>query len=129
MATIYINATTGSNSNIGSAAEPLQTIQAGVNLAAGRDTLEVAAGTYAENLTINKRLTLMEARLQQLFTHLDVAPLAEAPADASGVSAEVMGLIENGDHIGAVRRHSQETGVGLAESKTTIDALFDQRKQ
>ena len=61
LATIYINAVTGSNSNVGSLADPLQTIQAGVNLAAAGDTLEVAAGTYAENITINKSLTMLGA--------------------------------------------------------------------
>ncbi len=61
LATIYISAVTGSNSNVGSLAHPLQTIQAGVNLAAAGDTLEIAAGTYAENITINKSLTMQGA--------------------------------------------------------------------
>ncbi|MGH9050108.1 MAG: right-handed parallel beta-helix repeat-containing protein [Acidimicrobiia bacterium] len=47
----------------GSAANPCNTIQAGVDHANAGDTLVVAAGTYPENVVLNKQLTLDGAQV------------------------------------------------------------------
>lgn len=51
-------ATTGSNSNNGNAGCPVQTIQFAINSATAGDVVDVAAGTYAENVNVNKRVTV-----------------------------------------------------------------------
>ncbi len=56
--TCYVNASTGNDSNSGESDAPFATIQKGVDTVAVGGTVEVAAGTYAENVTINKELTL-----------------------------------------------------------------------
>ena len=54
---LYVSAT-GSDSNPGTQAAPFATIQKGINEAVAGGTVTVAAGTYAEQLTITKPLTL-----------------------------------------------------------------------
>jgi hypothetical protein len=50
--TIYV-ATTGDDTNTGSAASPLKTIQKAIDVAVATNTIEVDAGTYTENVVIN----------------------------------------------------------------------------
>ena len=54
-------ATTGSSSNQGSPLAPLNTIQGGINAVVPGGTVNVGSGTYAENLSIGKALTLTGA--------------------------------------------------------------------
>ena len=42
------------------------TIQAAVNAAENGDTISVAAGTYLENLTLDKAVTILVARFSQI---------------------------------------------------------------
>lgn len=52
-------APTGSDSNLGNADSPKQTIQAGINAVQAGGTVSVKNGTYPENLTIGKNLSLI----------------------------------------------------------------------
>lgn len=98
-----------------------------------------------ELLEIKQRLSLIEARLEQLFTHLQVEPLKRPLGDggesggegwwggsggeggeSAGPSEKVLELIRKGKKIEAVKAHHEETGLGLAESKKAIDALFEE---
>jgi hypothetical protein len=56
-----VNGTTGNDNNTGLAGDPLKTIQAGVNKVSSGGTVQVAAGTYVENVTVTKALTLAGA--------------------------------------------------------------------
>ena len=49
---IYVNKTTGSNSNAGTLASPLLTIQAAINLSSSEDTVVVSDAIYSETLSI-----------------------------------------------------------------------------
>ncbi|MDW8159774.1 MAG: right-handed parallel beta-helix repeat-containing protein, partial [Bacteroidia bacterium] len=61
-AVYYVNTNTGFDSNLpgqgSSPATPWKTISYAIALAAAGDTIEVAAGTYIENLVFNKNLVL-----------------------------------------------------------------------
>lgn len=55
---IYV-ATTGDDNNTGSAASPLRTIQKAIDVAVATNTIEVTAGTYNEQVIVNKSLTIL----------------------------------------------------------------------
>ena len=63
-ATLYV-ATTGNDSNPGTQAQPFRTIAYGITVAVNGDTVRVAAGTYAENLSSDKDLILQGAGVGQ----------------------------------------------------------------
>ena len=105
----------------------------------------MAGGSDREIAEIKQRLALIEAHLEQIFTHLQVQPLkrpiggygdagegsgwwggSEDPA-ATGPSEKVLELVRAGKQIEAVKVHREETGLGLKESKDAIDELFEQQ--
>ena len=51
----------GSNSNSGTASAPFVTISYAINAAADGDLIYIDAGSYSENVTVNKRLTITGA--------------------------------------------------------------------
>ncbi len=55
----YVDATTGDDANVGTVASPFKTIQKAVSTAAAGGTIHVAAGTYVEDITVNKSLTIL----------------------------------------------------------------------
>ena len=56
--TVYVDGTNGNDSNDGSQAHPFKTIGAAVNAVASGGTVNIAAGTYQEQVIITKPLTL-----------------------------------------------------------------------
>ncbi|HTK17639.1 MAG TPA: fibronectin type III domain-containing protein [Acidimicrobiia bacterium] len=56
-----VNATTGNDLNTGQANDPVKTIQAGINKVTAGGTVNVAAGTYRENVTVPKSVRVTGA--------------------------------------------------------------------
>ena len=59
--TCYVNAATGNDFATGLAGDPLKTVQAGVNTVTSGGTVVVAAGTYTEQVVVNKPVTITGA--------------------------------------------------------------------
>lgn len=75
-------ATGGAADNQGSALKPLDTVQRGINAVVTGGTVNVAAGTYAENVTIDKALSLdgagMGSTILKALTANDKAVIVKA---------------------------------------------------
>ena len=82
-----------------------------------------------ELLEIKQRLALIEARLQQLFEHLDVKPRESAagwwggsegePPDPAS-DPEIQDLLAKGNELQAIKRYRELSGLGLKEAKDAI---------
>lgn len=73
---------------------------------------------------LKERLELVEARLEQLFQHLNIAP-QEAPQPGEldpNEDPEIQDLIAKGNQAQAVKRYRELTGAGIAEAQKAIDA-------
>ena len=57
----YVNGTTGHDGATGTATDPAKTVQEGVNLVTPGGTVNVAAGTYTEQVLANKAVTITGA--------------------------------------------------------------------
>jgi ribosomal protein L7/L12 len=71
---------------------------------------------------LEQRLSLIEARVQQLFEHLDIAP-REGKSGAQldpNEEPEIQDLLAKGNEAQAVKRYHELTGVGLDEAKQAI---------
>jgi len=87
-----------------------------------------------ELLEVKQRLALIEARLQQLFEHLDLRPRENAAGEGSGwwggsgeggaidpaSDPEIQDLLAKGNEIQAIKRYRELTGLGLKEAKDAI---------
>jgi len=89
-----------------------------------------------ELLELKQRLALIEARLQQLFEHLDVEPRASAVGEGGGwwggsgdegaasdpaSNPEIQDLLAKGNKVQAIKRYRELTGVGLKEASEAIE--------
>ena len=81
-----------------------------------------------ELLEIRQRLALVEARLQQLFEHLDIAPRGGGSASGSepveldpNQDPEIQDLLAKGNETQAIKRYRELSGLGLEEAKEAID--------
>jgi ribosomal protein L7/L12 len=75
-----------------------------------------------ELLEIKQRLALLEARVQQLFEHLDIAPRAAGEIDPTA-EAEIQDLVAKGNEVVAIKRYRELTGLGLAKAKAAVERL------
>jgi ribosomal protein L7/L12 len=75
-------------------------------------------------LEIQQRVALIEARLEQLFEHLDLAPRAAAESGEldPNEDPEIQDLLVKGNEAQAVKRYRELTGVGIAEAQRAIDS-------
>jgi ribosomal protein L7/L12 len=71
---------------------------------------------------MEERLELIEARLEQLFDHLDLKPRGEADVEIDlATDPEIQDLLTKGNAVQAAKRYQERTGVSLDEAKRAID--------
>lgn len=70
--------------------------------------------------------------LEELVTHLaERAGVGKAELEAMrtavdpGITPEITRLVDEGQHIAAIKAYREETGAGLKEAKEAIDAFRD----
>ena len=81
----------------------------------------MAAPLEEQVIDIEKRLALLETRLQQVFEHLDIAPREEAGQLDPTSDPEIQDLLAKGNETQAVKRYHELSGLGLKEAKDAID--------
>ena len=74
---------------------------------------------------IEKRLALMEVRLEQLFDHLKLTPRGGGEGEGAGLDPnddpEIQDLLAKGNELQATKRYQELTGASLEEAKEAID--------
>jgi ribosomal protein L7/L12 len=78
---------------------------------------------------IEKRIALIEVRLEQVFEHLDITPRGGAGAgghhEGQGLDPnddpEIQDLVAKGNFVQATKRYQELTGASLEEAKEAID--------
>ena len=73
-----------------------------------------------------QRLRTLETQVAYLFRHLGLDPADAVPTAAGGLDPEVVGLVNAGNKIQAIKVHRDRTGLGLAEAKDAIEE-FERR--
>jgi ribosomal protein L7/L12 len=82
----------------------------------------VAASLQQQVAAMEERLELIEARLEQLFDHLDLKPRGEAAGEIDPASdPEIQDLLAKGNTAQATKRYQELTGVSLEQAKEAID--------
>jgi ribosomal protein L7/L12 len=74
-------------------------------------------------LEIQQRLALVEARLQQLFEHLDLEPRGgdQAGGPDPAQDPEIQDLLAKGNRAQAVKRYRELTGAGISDAQRAIE--------
>jgi ribosomal protein L7/L12 len=80
-------------------------------------------GVDRQLLEIKQRLALIEARLQQLFEHLDIAPRESAEGGELDPTQdpEIQDLLAKGNQVQAVKRYRELTGAEISEAQRAIE--------
>ena len=81
------------------------------------------AGSLQQQVAaMEERLGLLEARLEQLFDHLDLKPRRGSGDEIDPASdPEIQDLLTKGNALQAAKRYQERTGVSLDEAKQEID--------
>jgi len=120
-ATIFVDAS-NTGTEDGSAVNPYNTIQEGVDAASNGDTVQVAAGTYTENITLK---TGMTSETTLVSASGAATTIIDGNADGSVITADsnwtIDGFtIQNGQGT-AISAFGLEAGAGIfANAKTNI---------
>ncbi len=69
---------------------------------------------------LHARVAKLERAVAFFERHLGVSFVDQGP---SNVSQEVIGLVHQGNKLGAIRLHCQQTGASLLEAKELIDSI------
>jgi predicted outer membrane repeat protein len=129
-ASTWYVAATGNNANTcTSLATPCRTINFAVNKANAGDTINIAAGTYVENINLSKSLSLVGAG--QTATIIDgggIGPVALITSEGAGTNVNLSGLtLQNGNYGlgGGVHSESGNTGlVTISDSRIINNVAF-----
>ena len=116
MAQIYVSPS-GNDANTGTAVSPRKTIQAGVDIATAGQTVFIAAGTYAENVTISKdNITLKGEGSGANGNSVPVAPNALTHTIISGGSGS------RGIQLSGARTNVSVTDIAILDH--TMEGFF-----
>jgi ribosomal protein L7/L12 len=85
--------------------------------------------TEEHDAEFEKRIALIEVRLEQLFEHLNITPRGGAGAgghhEGEGLDPnddpEIQDLLAKGNQAQATKRYQELTGASLAQAKEAID--------
>ena len=69
---------------------------------------------------VSRKLALLDLKLDKVLNHLAIAAESEVPP-------EVVGLLQAGRKIEAIKVYRQATGASLKESKEAIDDMISKR--
>ena len=77
------------------------------------------------------RIAALERKVSDLYRRIGQAELEVGtgvdefgkPTEAAAFDAEVLGLLQQGKKIQAIKMYRERTGLGLKEAKTAIDRL------
>jgi hypothetical protein len=82
----------------------------------------VADSLQQEVAAMLGRLEQIEARLEQLFDHLDLKPRGDAVGEIDPASdPEIQDLLAKGNAEQAAKRYQERTGLSLEKAKQQID--------
>ncbi|MBN1584115.1 MAG: ribosomal protein L7/L12 [Anaerolineae bacterium] len=76
--------------------------------------------TDSEIFALKQRVAKLERQVTFLLRSSGLRYVDEPP---SGVSPEILDLVQRGQKIRAIKLYREETGVGLREAKDFIDSL------